>query len=127
MKLLLSQDTAATPDARTAVLTLPNDVDVATVSLDGVQHIDLTFPKFTDGRAFSQEVELRRRQGFRGTLRATGDVVVDLLQQMQRCGIDEAVLRADQDPVAGERLLALFSAFYQGDAQQTQPHFAKAA
>ncbi len=127
MKLLPSQDTAASPETRLGVLALPNDVDVATVNLDGVQHIDLNFPKFADGRAFSQAVELRRRRGFKGTLRATGDVVVDLLQQMQRCGIDEAVLRADQDPAAGQRLLALFSAFYQGDAQQAQPHFAQVA
>jgi uncharacterized protein (DUF934 family) len=127
MKLLLSQDTAPPLDTRTGVLVLPNDVDVATVNLDGVLHIDLTFPKFTDGRALSQAVELRRRRGFQGTLRATGDVVVDLLQHMQRCGVNEAILRADQDPAAGERMLALFSGFYQGDAQQAQPHFAKAA
>ncbi|HEX5805643.1 MAG TPA: DUF934 domain-containing protein, partial [Macromonas sp.] len=108
-------------------LSVDNTVDVLTLDLNGVQRIDLQFPKFADGRAFSQAVMLRRRCGYTGPLRATGDVLVDQLQQMQRCGFTEAVLRDDQDPVVGERLLALFPAFYQGDTLTPQPHFAQAA
>ena len=65
--------------------------------LVGVQLVVLNFPKFTDGRAYSQAFVLRRR-GFDGDLRATGDVLVDQLLPMQRSGFSSAVLRADQDP-----------------------------
>jgi uncharacterized protein (DUF934 family) len=91
----------------------------------GVEVIELTFPKFTDGRAFSQAVMLRRRAGFKGTLRATGDVLVDQLLQMRRTGFTEAVLKEGQDLAHGEKLLTLYADFYQGDAQQPRPHFAR--
>ena len=102
---------------------LANDANPAEVNLDGVERIDLHFPKFTDGRAYSQAFLLRRRLGFKGELRATGDVLVDQLQLMQRSGFDAAVLRADQSMAAAERALALFADFYQGDAAHPQPHF----
>lgn len=105
------------------VLELANDIDPRTLSLDGVQRIDLNFPKFTDGRAFSQAFLLRRRLGFKGEIRATGDVLVDQLVQMQRSGFDVAVLRADQNLAFAQRQFDRFPAFYQGDAVTVQPHF----
>lgn len=110
---------------QTADLQLPNDADPLVQELDGVQTIELHFPQFTDGRAFSQALMLRRRCGFQGDIRATGDVLVDQLSQMQRCGFSSAVLRADQDLAKGRELLAHFSAFYQGDVNQPQPLFAR--
>ena len=86
--------------------------------------IDLHFPKFTDGRAYSQAFLLRRRLGFQGELRATGDVLIDQLVQMQRSGFDSAVLRDDQDAAHAKRQFERFAAFYQGDAVTAQPHFA---
>lgn len=109
------------------VLVLDNTVNPLEVSLDGVQVVQLHFPKFTDGRAFSQAFLLRRRLGFAGDIRATGDVLVDQLAQMQRTGFSSAVLRADQDAAVGELLLRHYSAFYQGDAVQAAPLFARAA
>lgn len=126
MKLLNAQD-LATEAAADAVLSVANDADVQKLDLAGVQRIDLVFPKFADGRAFSQAFELRRRLGFAGVIRATGDVLVDQLVQMQRCGFSEAVLRADQDPTVGKKLLQHYSGFYQGDATDLQPRFAKTA
>ena len=79
------------------VIELANDADPRDLALDGVARIDLNFPKFTDGRAYSQAYLLRQRLGFKGELRATGDVLVDQLQLMQRSGFDSAVLRADQN------------------------------
>lgn len=117
-----------TPESDGAhVLLLANDVDPREASLDGVQTVVLNFPAFTDGRAFSQAFLLRRRLGFSGHIRATGDVLIDQLQQMQRSGFSQAVLRADQDLTIGEGLLKRFSAFYQGDAITPRPHFASAA
>ncbi len=108
-------------------LQLANDADLQPVSLDGVTRIDLLFPKFTDGRAFSQALVLRRRLGFKGEIRATGDVLVDQLVQMERSGFDSAVLRADQDLEVALRQLSRFGAFYQGDVLTKAPLFARYA
>ena len=105
------------------VLRLPNDADMTTLDLNGVARIELDFPKFTDGRAFSQAVLLRRRHRFMGDIRAGGDVRVDLLQQLSRCGFTSAVLPSAQEVTLGQQLLAGFSGFYQGDALQAAPHF----
>ncbi len=107
-------------------LTLANDADPREVSLDGIHTVVLQFPAFTDGRAFSQAFLLRRRLGFGGQIRAVGDVLVDQLQQMQRSGFTQAVLRADQSVEHGQKLLAQYDAFYQGDAVDVKPHFAAA-
>lgn len=107
-------------------LTLANDADPREVSLDGIHTVVLQFPAFTDGRAFSQAFLLRRRLGFGGQIRAVGDVLVDQLQQMQRSGFTQAVLRADQSIEHGQKLLAQYDAFYQGDAVDVKPHFAAA-
>lgn len=126
MKLITS-DAQLTPLDSPAVIALANDIDPRSVSLAGVTRIELHFPKFTDGRAFSQAFLLRRRLGFKGEIRATGDVLADQLQQMLRSGFDAAVLRADQDLTIAQRQLARYGAFYQGDAVRAQPHFLKAA
>jgi len=127
MKIITAADHAAwaeqNPDARTRVLELANDADPAAVSFDDIDRIDLHFPKFTDGRAFSQAFLLRRRLGFRGELRATGDVLIDQLVQMARTGFDVAVLREGVDIADARRQFERFSAFYQGDAVNTLPHF----
>jgi uncharacterized protein (DUF934 family) len=109
------------------LLVLANDVDPRTLDLNGVNRIDLVFPKFTDGRAYSQAFLLRRRLGFAGELRATGDVLIDQLVQMQRTGFDVAVLKDGVDASAAQRQFERFAGFYQGSAVETQPPFAKAA
>jgi uncharacterized protein (DUF934 family) len=116
-------------DLQTAVLA--NDADLRELSLAGLERIDLNFPKFTDGRAFSQAFLLSRRLGFKGEIRATGDVLVDQLAQMARSGFTSAVLRADQDFALAERALENYPGrvvgTYQGDAVDTTPHFVEAA
>ena len=69
--------------------------DLARLSL-----IVLSFPKFTDGRAYSQARLLRGRLGYAGELRAAGEVLRDQLLFMLRCGFDafavpERALRED--------------------------------
>lgn len=129
MKLLPFADHALTEN--TSVLVLANDADPLQAALEGVTRIDLHFPKFTDGRAFSQAFLLRRRREFKGEIRATGDVLVDQLAQMERSGFDVAVLRADQDMTIAQRVLASYPGYgvgrYQGDAVHIAPHFAAAA
>jgi uncharacterized protein (DUF934 family) len=115
----------AAPEENLNVLVLANDADPLTVALDGVARIELNFPKFTDGRAFSQAHLLRRRRGFTGDIRATGDVLIDQLVQMQRTGFSSAVLKEGKDPADAERQFARYAAFYQGDLVEPRPVFAR--
>ena len=119
---IITQHTSNGHNARA----LANDVDVQTLDLEALERIDLNFPKFTDGRAFSQAFVLRRR-GFTGDIRAHGDVLIDQLLQMQRSGFSSAVLRNDQDATHGATLLGHYKSFYQGDALHATPHFADLA
>ena len=125
MNILSAQEHQAVDSP--AVITLANDTDPRTLDLNGVTRIDLQFPAFTDGRAYSQAFLLRRRLGFAGELRATGDVLIDQLVQMQRTGFDVAVLKEGVDASAAQRQLDRYAGFYQGSAVETQPPFAKAA
>jgi phosphoadenosine phosphosulfate reductase len=50
--------------------------------------IALSFPKFSDGRAFSTARLLREKHGFAGELRAVGDVLADQISHMRRVGFD---------------------------------------
>jgi uncharacterized protein (DUF934 family) len=123
---IFSASTFKAPEASDQVLVLANDADPREVSLEGVRAVELQFPSFSDGRAFSQAFLLRRRLGFPGDIRATGDVLIDQLTQMQRSGFTQAVLREDQNIEHGQKLLTHYPAFYQGDAVQTRPLFAAA-
>lgn len=107
------------------VIRIDNTADPREVDIDGVNRIDLHFPKFTDGRAYSQAFVLRRRLGFTGEIRATGDVLVDQLVQLQRSGFDSAVLRHATDAAKIARQFARFPEFYQGDAITAAPLFAR--
>lgn len=109
------------------VLHLANDADPLEASLEGIERIELHFPKFSDGRAFSQAFLLRRRLGFQGDIRATGDVLIDQLVLMQRTGFSSAVLRADQDLAHAQRQFDRYGRFYQGDAVNVHPRFEEAA
>ncbi|MDB5896940.1 MAG: hypothetical protein JWP22_3982 [Ramlibacter sp.] len=107
------------------VLVLANDADVLEAPLEGVDRVELNFPKFTDGRAFTQARLLRQRRGYTGDIRATGDVLIDQLVQMYRVGFSSAVLKEGKDPADAERQFARYPEFYQGDAVVTQPLFAR--
>lgn len=122
MKLITANDHSTAARGQNFI-EIDNDADPRTLRLDGVQCIDLKFPKFSDGRAFSQAFLLRRRLGFKGEIRATGDVLIDQLLQMRRSGFDAAVLRADQNPDHAQRQFDRYPSFYQGDAFSTKPKF----
>ena len=124
MKLLSAAD-ASSSDAAANTLLVANTEDVRDLKLEGVTRIDLHFPKFTDGRAFSQAFLLRRRLGFTGEIRATGDVLIDQLVQMERTGFDVAVLRADQNIDFAKAQFDRYRGFYQGDAVTVKPVFAR--
>ncbi len=127
LRLLAFADHAAPAEGDASVVALPNDADPLALPLEGVTRIDLHFPQFTDGRAFSQAFLLRRRRGFTGDIRATGDVLIDQLVQMERTGFSSAVLKEGLGTADAQRQFERFAGFYQGDAVEVKPHFAQAA
>ena len=104
-------------------LSLDNTEDVLQLGarLEGVQLIVLNFPKFTDGRAYSQARLLRERLGYRGELRATGAVFRDQLPFLLRCGFDSFESEQKGFAAALAKARTLFSVVYQpvGDGRAT--------
>ena len=113
------------PDGLRIGVALPNTIDVQTLEADlpRLALLSLDFPKWTDGRAYSQARLLRARLRFSGEIRATGDVVVDMLPLLQRTGFDAASLRAGQSAAAAQQALRFFTGHYQGDVTRPQPLF----
>jgi len=93
--------------------------DTAALSLIGVH-----FPKFTDGRGYSSAV-LLRRLGYRGELRAFGDVGRDQLFYLKRSGFDAFSLAPHRDPEAALASLHDFTVRYQGSVDDPVPLFRK--
>lgn len=108
---------------------LPNSVDVQTLHDDLARWslIVLQFPKWTDGRAYSQARLLRARLRFGGEIRATGEVLVDMLPLLHRSGFDAVLMRADQSLYSAQRALRFFAGHYQGDVHESRPLFARTA
>jgi uncharacterized protein (DUF934 family) len=109
---------------------LPNTTDVEDLAADlpRIALVALEFPKWVDGRAYSQAHVLRARLRYAGEIRATGEVLVDMMPLLQRSGFDAAVLREGERQASAERALTFFPAgHYQGDVLQPQPLFAREA
>ncbi len=102
---------------------VPNTADIEAVYAEIGERplIALQFPAFTDGRALSQAVVLRKRLGFRGELRAVGDVIRDLVFWLGRCGFDSIVPRHDQKLEDCRAALREFTVAYQAAADQHAP------
>lgn len=88
--------------------------------LDRLALVAIEFPVFRDGRGFSQ-ARLVRRAGFKGQLRAVGDVTRDRFEYLQRCGFD--ALQVPEDRFKPETLDAFgeVGAYYQGAADDPRP------
>lgn len=127
MQILTHSAYTGPSEGDSSILVLPNDVNALEANLDGVKQVDLFFPAFTDGRAFSQAYLLRRRLKFTGDIRATGDVLIDQLVQMQRTGFSSAVLREGVDAADAQRQFERFGGYYQADAVEHHPHFVQEA
>lgn len=96
-------------------LVLDSHADLLAMAADIRQRpaVVLQFPKWTDGRAYSQAVLLRGRLRYAGTLVATGHVLADMLPLLRRCGFDAVQLRADQQLAHAQRALGYFDSHYQ--------------
>ena len=93
--------------------------------LEQIQLIELTFPKYTDGRAFSQALLLRRRHGYKGEIRAIGQVLRDQLRLMIRAGFDAMVLEEKDAEAVHKSAVREFSEFYQAASDTSDTIFLK--
>ncbi len=103
------------------VLQPADDVRTLAPILDRVAIVALTFPAFSDGRAFSQGMLLRERLGYRGEMRAVGTVLLDQVPLMLRTGFDSfAVEHAPTIKRLVEKRLPGIDLHYQPAADQTE-------
>ncbi|MEX0695356.1 MAG: DUF934 domain-containing protein [Rhodospirillales bacterium] len=93
--------------------------------LDAIDAVFLTFPVYTDGRAFSQARLLRQRYRFKGEIRATGNVLRDQYAFMQRCGFDAFKVKDGTDLDGWGRSAASVSEVYQTAADGVQAIWAR--
>src|SRR5215813_13545072 len=100
------------------------DVDDLVPYLDRLAAVALVFPTFRDGRAYSQARLLRERYGYRGELRATGQVLRDQFVFMLRAGFDAFDVKKPADAEAFAQTVQRYSVFYQptGDGKLTALH-----
>ena len=82
--------------------------------------IEVSFPSFRDGRGYSA-ARVLREAGYRGELRAAGDVLVDQLPFMRRCGFDSFAPEAPIDPLTLARSLDRYVDHYQPAADGAVP------
>jgi uncharacterized protein (DUF934 family) len=97
--------------------------------LDQIHLVELQFPKYTDGRAFSQSQMLRRRYGYRGEIRAIGQVLRDQLRLMIRSGFDAMQVDDPEITANAEGVYDIsateFSEFYQSASDVSETIFMK--
>jgi uncharacterized protein (DUF934 family) len=121
-RFLAESDTLVRRDGSLGVI-WPNDRRVAELKpwLGHLALIALEFPKFRDGRAYSQARQLREILGFRGTLRATGDVLRDQFHFLVRAGFDSFDVKKAADAAVFAEVLGRYSVFYQPTADGRTP------
>lgn len=88
--------------------------------LDRLSLIEVAFPAFRDGRGYSS-ARILREAGYEGELRAQGDVLVDQINYMRRCGFDSFAPDAPLNQKVVDRLLANYDHAYQPAADQQTP------
>ena len=92
--------------------------------LDRLKLVEVNFPAFTDGRGYSA-ARILREAGYAGELRAVGDVLVDQLFAMRRCGFDSFAPQAALDPADAEAALTRWADVYQATADGRVPIWKK--
>ncbi len=106
-------------------LWLESDEDPVLIadSLDAFSVIAVDFPQFTDGRGYSTARLLRERYGWKGELRAIGDIQRDQLYYLSRCGFDSFLLNDGLDVQEALTAFNDFSESYQTSVDQPVPLF----
>jgi uncharacterized protein (DUF934 family) len=122
----LADPGSAGRNARFAVLVRADDiVEDAAPFLERAAMVAVHFPAFRDGRGFTSARLLRERFGYRGEVRAVGDVLADLVFFMLRCGFNSFALKGNDPEGAFAQAAKTFSAVYQPAADARAPAYAK--
>lgn len=95
--------------------------------VDELPLVAIEFPTFKDGRGYTTARLLRDRYGFKGEIRAVGDVLRDQLRAMKRCGFDAWELKAGKDIQGALQAFGEFSVTYQGAVDDPRPLFRRRA
>lgn len=124
-RFLADADELVARNAETGVI-WPNsrDIDELAPYLDKLAVVTLEFPTFKDGRSYSQARILREQYGYRGELRATGQVLRDQFVFMLRAGFDSLEVKKEADAEVFAAVIKRYSVFYQptGDGRITAFH-----
>jgi uncharacterized protein (DUF934 family) len=117
-------ESPSTPEAGEVLRIEPHEDPAALAkSLASAARVEVNVPKLTDGRGYSIARLLRERLGYRGELRAVGDISRDQLFYLSRVGFDAFLLRDGEDAEEALAALNYFSEAYQASAEQPQPLF----
>ncbi len=92
--------------------------------LEQLRLVEVDFPSFMDGRGYSA-ARILREAGYTGELRAVGDVLVDQLFDMRRCGFDAFAPAKGLDAADVEAAFTRWPEVYQAAADDRQPIWAK--
>lgn len=121
---------SAAPSERSGQVAVVLHSDERPEQIAGLERLPLIaidFPKFVDGRGYTSARLLRERLGFKGELRAVGEVLRDQLFYMHRCGIDSFALKAGKDIEGALAAFDDFSVAYQPAADDPRPLFRRVA
>ena len=112
------------PDATSVRIEAGEDVRRLVPVLDRLRLVEIDFPRFRDGRGYSS-ARILREAGYKGEIKAVGDVLLDQLLFMRRCGFDSFAPDHPIDPAAAERAMTVFPAVSQQAADGLTPVWAK--
>lgn len=113
-------DLLITRRCRVGVL-IPSDADISAGTIGGhgdfhhgvIAFIAIDFPNYTDGRGYSLAQMLRKQHGWHGELRAVGDVLIDTIHYLARCGFDSFLVKEGHEPQQALAALETFTVHYQ--------------
>jgi len=111
------------PEGEVIRLEPTDDPAAVAARLPKVSRVEINFPKFGDGRGFSIARLLRERYGYKGELRAVGEVARDHLYYMEQCGFDAFLLRDGEEVDDALAAFDDFSEAYQATVAQPVPLF----
>jgi uncharacterized protein (DUF934 family) len=111
------------PEGEVVRLEPQDDLSAFAEKIRSAARVEVNFPKFGDGRGFSIARLLRERYGYKGELRAVGEVARDHLHNMEQCGFDAFLLRDGEDVEEALAAFDDFSEHYQTTVAQPVPLF----
>ncbi|TNE45931.1 MAG: DUF934 domain-containing protein [Deltaproteobacteria bacterium] len=118
---LAEQDKLAARGDITVYLEGDDDARALAPHLENLEFVAIDFPKFADGRGYSHARILRDDLGYKGELRAVGDILRDQIFYLARCGFNAFEVREDKDLEEALEGLLDFSVTYQAAADEKRP------